>query len=156
EIVTADAASLLAELSYYYDEPLADTSVLPTFLVSRLASRYVKVVLSGDGGDEAFGGYPRYAHDLREAAVRERLPGWVRGRILSPLARLWPKADWLPRPLRAKTLLTNLSLDADAAYANTLAQCRLPLRRRLLAPDLAAQLNGHQPERVVRQGYAAA
>jgi asparagine synthase (glutamine-hydrolysing) len=156
EVVTADAASLLDELARYYDEPFADPSALPTFLLSRLASRSVKVVLSGDGGDEAFGGYERYAHDLGEAAVRRRLPPWFRGRILAPLGRLWPKADWLPRPLRAKTLLTNLALDGGGAYANTVSQCRPPLRRRLLAPDLAEGLNRHEPERVVRQPYAAA
>jgi asparagine synthase (glutamine-hydrolysing) len=72
------------------------------------------------------------------------------------VARAWPKADWLPRPLRAKTLLTNLALDGGPAYANTLQVCRPPLRRRLLAPDLAAALNGHRPEAIVCAGYAAA
>jgi len=156
EIVTPDAVSLLDELTHYYDEPFADPSAVPTFLVSRLASRSVKVVLSGDGGDEAFGGYHRYAHDLREATLRGWLPGWFRHGVLSPVARLWPKADWLPRPLRAKTLLTNLALDAGPAYANTLSLCRQPLRRRLLAPDLAARLNGHDPEALVRAGHATA
>ena len=78
EVVTPDAVALLDELTHYYDEPFADASAVPTFLVSRLASRRVKVVLSGDGGDEAFGGYARYAHDLKEAALRRRLPGWFR------------------------------------------------------------------------------
>ena len=121
EIVTPDAVSLVDELTHYYDEPFADSSAIPTFLVSRLASQHVKVVLSGDGGDEAFGGYSRYAHDLKEAALRRRLPGWLRRSVLRPLAQVWPKADWLPRPLRAKTMLTNLSLDAGPAYANTLS-----------------------------------
>jgi asparagine synthase (glutamine-hydrolysing) len=156
EVVTPDAVSLLDDLTYYYDEPFADSSAIPTFLVSKLASRRVKVALSGDGGDEAFGGYSRYAHDLKEAALRRRLPAWFRRLALGPLGRLWPKADWLPRPLRAKTLLTNLSLDGGSAYANTLAVCRPPLRRRLLARDLAASLNGHQPEEVIRAGYAVA
>lgn len=156
EVVTPDAVSLLDQLVHYYDEPFADSSAIPTFLVSRLASRSVKVVLSGDGGDEAFGGYARYAHDLREAAIRPWLPAWLRRGVLGPLASVWPKADWLPRPLRAKTTLTNLSLDAGPAYANTVALCRPPLRRQLLAPDLASTLNGHQPERLVWDSYLVA
>jgi asparagine synthase (glutamine-hydrolysing) len=155
EIVTSDAVPLLDDLTYYYDEPFADPSALPTFLVSRLAGRQVKVALSGDGGDEAFGGYRRYAHDLKEAAVRRWLPRLARRWAIGPLARLWPKADWLPRPLRAKTLLTNLSLDAPAAYANTLSLCRPPLRRKLLAPVTAA-LNGYRPEQRIEDDYAAA
>jgi asparagine synthase (glutamine-hydrolysing) len=155
EVVTPDAVSLLGELTHYYDEPFADTSAIPTYLVSRLAARSVKVVLSGDGGDEAFGGYARYLHDLKEAALRRCLPAWLRRLALGPLARVWPKADWLPRPLRLKTFLTNLSLDGASAYANTLAVCRRPLRRQLLAGPLAAGLNGHQPEQLVRESYAA-
>src|SRR5687767_8372397 len=80
----------------------------------------------------------------------------MRRGVLGPLAGVWPKADWLPRPLRAKTLLTNLSLDAPRAYANTLARCRLPLRRRLLAPHLLNELNGHDPEQIVLHSYASA
>jgi asparagine synthase (glutamine-hydrolysing) len=156
EVVTPDAVSLLDELAWFYDEPFADSSAIPTYLVARLASRSVKVALSGDGGDEAFGGYARYAHDLKEAAVRQRLPLWLRRRVLGPLAGVWPKADWLPRPLRAKTLLTNLSLDAGAAYANTLSICRPPLRRGLLAPDVSAMLNGHRPGRHLEADYATA
>jgi asparagine synthase (glutamine-hydrolysing) len=156
EIVTSNAVTLLDELTHYYDEPFADASAVPTFLVSRLASRSVKVVLSGDGGDEAFGGYARYAHDLKEGSLRQWLPGWLRRGMLGPAGRMWPKADWLPRPLRAKTLLTNLALAPDAAYANTLAQCRPPLRRGLLAAALTARLNGHSPEQIVRDAYAVA
>jgi asparagine synthase (glutamine-hydrolysing) len=152
QVVTPDAVSLLDELSLHYDEPFADSSAVPTFLVSKLAARNVKVVLSGDGGDEGFGGYRRYAHDLKEAALRRWLPRWLRG-ALSPVARHWPKADWLPRPLRLKTLLTNLSLDPGPAYANTLQVCRLPLRRRLLDGDLSRQLNGHDPGEAVASAF---
>lgn len=156
EIVTADAVTLLDKLAHHYDEPFADPSAIPTFLVARLAAQSVKVVLSGDGGDEAFGGYSRYCHDLKEAALRRWLPGWFRRAILSPVAQCWPKADWLPRSLRAKTRLTNLALDAGAAYGNTMTLCRLPLRRQLLGRDLAAQLNGHRPEQRLIDGYTTA
>ena len=156
EIVTPDAVSLIDELTRYYDEPFADSSAIPTYLVARLASQHVKVVLSGDGGDEAFGGYSRYAHDLTEAALRRRLPRWLRRSVLKPLAQVWPKADWLPRPLRAKTMLTNLSLEAGPAYANTLTLCRQPLRRRLIGADLRGTLNGHDPGSWLRESFATA
>jgi asparagine synthase (glutamine-hydrolysing) len=155
EIVSPDAVNLLEELARFFDEPFADPSAIPTYLVSRSARQRVKVALSGDGGDEAFGGYFRYVHDLREANLRSRLPGWLRRHALGPLARVWPKTDWLPRPLRAKTRLTNLALDSHAAYANTLTICREPLRRRLLADPVARELNGHRPEDVIRAACAA-
>jgi asparagine synthase (glutamine-hydrolysing) len=153
EFATPEAASLLEELCWHYDEPFADTSAIPTMLVARLASRHAKVVLSGDGGDEAFGGYARYQHDLTEAALRSWLPRSLRHRLLGPLGRAWPYADWLPRPLRLKNLLTNLSLDDGDAYANTIAQCRLPLRRELLSPDMRRELSQHRPEHLASEAY---
>jgi asparagine synthase (glutamine-hydrolysing) len=156
EIVTPDAISLIDELTHHFDEPFADASAIPTFLVARLASRSVKVVISGDGGDEAFGGYTRYAHDLAEADMRGRFPAWFRKSALGPLASIWPKADWLPRPLRAKTRLTNLALDPDSAYANTLMLCRNPLRRLLLAHGVASKLDGHDPSWIIRREYSRA
>ena len=98
----------------------------------------------------------RYAHDLTEAALRRRLPGWLRRSVLKQLAQVWPKADWLPRPLRAKTLLTNLSLEAGPAYANTLTLCRQPLRRRLMGADPRGTLNGHDPGSLLRESFATA
>ena len=154
-IVTPDAIEILDRIVHHYDEPFADSSAVPTFLVSKLASEHVKVVVSGDGGDEAFGGYPRYAHDAWEAGLRQRVPPWMRSSILAPLGAAWPKSDWLPRPLRAKTLLQNLSREAPAAYANSLAICRPPLHRRLLAADIRARLNGSYPGQSIERAFAA-
>lgn len=60
QIITGDAFKILPELVNHYGEPFGDSSAIPTYYVSRLASDYVKMVLSGDGGDELFCGYPRY------------------------------------------------------------------------------------------------
>jgi asparagine synthase (glutamine-hydrolysing) len=155
EIVTPEAAGDLDDLVFLFDEPFADSSAIPTMAVSRLASQHVKVVLSGDGGDELFGGYARYSHDLKESLLREQLPLWLRHQVLNRLAAVWPRFDWLPRPLRLKTLLQNLSLEPDMAYANTVSICRSHLRRRLLNGDFTKQLAGHRPEAGIETAFRA-
>ena len=153
EIVTPEAARDLDDLVFLYDEPFADASALPTMAVSRLAAQHVKVVLSGDGGDELFGGYSRYAHDLKEAQIRNYIPSVVRSLVLKPMAAIWPKVDWLPRPLRLKTLLQNLSRNPAEAYANTVSTCRREMRHSLLSRDFASSLNDHQPERAIIRSF---
>ena len=153
EIATADTVQLLDELVRYYDEPFADSSAIPTYLVSRLAARFVKVVLSGDGGDEAFGGYARYVRDFREHQVRRLLPSFVRGSIVAPLARIWPNGDVIPRVLRAKTVLTNLALSPSSAYANSMAIYRAGRQHPLLAECLREEVKGYAPEAFVAAAY---
>ncbi len=153
EIVTSDAVSGLSDLVHFYDEPFADSSAIPTMAVCKVAREHLKVVLSGDGGDEAFGGYSRYTHDLKEAKLRALLPLWLRRTFVRSAAGIWPKADWLPRPLRLKTALTNLSLNAGEAYANTISICRPKLRNALLLGDIREQLNGVRPEQRVADAY---
>lgn len=110
----------LLDLDWYaetYDEPFADSSAVPTYHVCKLARRHVTVALSGDGGDEGFGGYRRYLFDVRENRTRALLP-----RALWRLfGAVYPKADWLPRWLRAKRTLQNLARDPAEAYARSVS-----------------------------------
>lgn len=76
-VVKPDAASLMERLVWHHDQPFGDSSALPTYLLSELASQHVKVVLSGDGGDELFAGYERFAA-ARILSAFQRLPGPAR------------------------------------------------------------------------------
>ncbi len=88
-IVEADAVSLLEKLVWHLDEPFADSSAIPTYLVSQLAARHVKMVLSGDGGDEAFAGYSRYKK-YRTLQTFDRLSLGLAGPSGASLAKLIP------------------------------------------------------------------
>ncbi|MFH1378804.1 MAG: asparagine synthase (glutamine-hydrolyzing) [bacterium] len=76
-IVSPDAVDLVQKLSTYFDEPFADSSAIPTYLVSRLSRQKVTVALSGIGGDEIFGGYPRY-QGIKLSQYYEKIPLMLR------------------------------------------------------------------------------
>jgi asparagine synthase (glutamine-hydrolysing) len=88
-IVTPDICEVVDELVWHFDEPFADSSAIPTYMVSKLAREFVKVVLSGDGGDEVFGGYTRYAVDRKRSGFA-RLPRLLRRGVMQPLGRRLP------------------------------------------------------------------
>jgi asparagine synthase (glutamine-hydrolysing) len=145
-LVEPRAAEVLPRLVWHLDEPFADSSALPTYYVSWAARQRVTVALSGDGGDEVFGGYEwRYRLTLLEHAVRRRLPVAFRHGVLAPLARVWPKFDRLPRPLRWKTFLRNLSLDPELAYFHDMSLFTPSDKQGLLTPEFRRQVRDHDP-----------
>nr|WP_283937770.1 asparagine synthase (glutamine-hydrolyzing) [Sphingomonas hankyongi] len=92
-VVTArEAQEVIPQLPRIYDEPFADSSQIPTFLVSRFAREQVTVALSGDGGDELFGGYNRYFGTGRFWSKLKLLPAPVRAALAAPLGRVPPSA----------------------------------------------------------------
>src|SRR5919199_1400541 len=126
-ILRPDGAALLPEIAAAFDEPFADSSALPTYAVSRLASEHVKVAVSGEGGDELFGGYFTYVADViaarshaRAAAglarpVVERLPSSSRRVSLEYKAKRFARAAALPALERHHGWKEIFSADARAA-----------------------------------------
>ena len=114
--VASDDFDLVDQLAGIYDEPYADSSAIPTYRVCQLARSHVTVALSGDGGDESFGGYRRYRMHLMEERLRAMMPLGVRRPVFGFLGRAYPKADWAPRMFRAKTTFESLARTSVEAY----------------------------------------
>jgi asparagine synthase (glutamine-hydrolysing) len=133
-------------LAGMFDEPFADASALPTAAVCALAREHVTVALSGDGADEAFAGYRRHVFHAAEERARGALPLPLRRAVFGPLAALYPKADWAPRPFRAKTTFQSLALSGEEAYARALGVMSPQLRGRIFSPAMKRELGGYRAE----------
>jgi asparagine synthase (glutamine-hydrolysing) len=101
-----------------------------------------------------FGGYRRYRLHLMEERIRSALPGGFRKPVFGLLGRLYPKADWAPRFLRAKTTFEGMARDATEAYFHSVSIMRGPMRQALFSPRLKAELGGYDALQVF-EGHAA-
>ncbi len=144
-VISPEAVKIAETLAWHFDEPFADASAIPTYYLSRAARQFVTVALSGDGGDENFVGYRRYRFDALENRVRGIAPSAVRRPLFGALAAVYPKGDWLPQPLRAKTTFRNLSFDPARAYFNSVYGALANQRDSLLGRDLQEELRGYDP-----------
>ena len=145
-VVRSDDFALLDTLVDAFDEPFADASALASYQVCALAREQVTVALSGDGADEAFAGYRRYRFQAAEERVRALLPAGVRAPLFGALGAAWPKADWAPRPLRAKATLLALAREGGEGYARSVGVTTPELRGALFSPAARAALQGHRAE----------
>ena len=148
EIVEASDYSLLEKLVSLYDEPYADSSAMPTYRVCELARRTVTVALSGDGGDENYIGYRRYALFAMENAIRQRIPLPVRRRLFGPLGKYYPKLDWAPRMFRGKTTFQALARDSASAYLHGVSIFPEEGRKLLFSDDFLSNLDGYTSAQV--------
>jgi asparagine synthase (glutamine-hydrolysing) len=112
-VVKPDAIGILDQLVSHFDEPFADSSAIPTWYVSQMARRHVTVVLSGDGGDELFGGYDRYVPHPRVVAFDRYSPRALRRVAAIAAARL-------PHGARGKNFLRHVSRDDHGRYVDSI------------------------------------
>lgn len=153
EQVKQDDFDLIDRLAALYDEPFADSSAIPTYRVCELARKQVTVALSGDGGDENFAGYRRYRWHMIEERLRSKLPLGLRKPLFGLLGNIYPKADWAPKFLRAKTTFESLARDSVEGYFHSVSILDNKLRMQLFTRDFHHSLRGYQAVEVLR-GYA--
>jgi asparagine synthase (glutamine-hydrolysing) len=156
EQVDTNDLGLVDKLAALYDEPYADSSAMPTYRVCELARKSVTVALSGDGGDESFGGYRRYRGHVNEERVRSFLPLQLRQPMFGLLGSLYPKADWAPRVFRAKATFETLARDSVEAYFHSVSILHDGMRRALFTKRFRDELQGYSAVQVLKRHAARA
>jgi asparagine synthase (glutamine-hydrolysing) len=143
EWLQPDVASLAEQLVSHFDEPFADFSIFPTYLICQVARKSVKVVLSGDGGDELFAGYDTYVAQRLAHRYYDWLPGSLRHKLLPAVADLLP-----PQPAKkgvinkVKRFVEGAALPAAWQHARWMVFINESDKARLYRPDLRHALNG--------------
>ncbi|HYM25704.1 MAG TPA: asparagine synthase (glutamine-hydrolyzing) [Vicinamibacterales bacterium] len=138
-VVKPDAVAILDRLIAHFDEPFADASAIPTWYVSEMARRHVTVVLSGDGGDELFGGYDRYLPHPRVVAFDRYGPRALRRVAAMTAARL-------PHGVRGKNFLRHVGRSERGRYIDSVRFFSADEKPALLSPDVRSALAEADPE----------
>ncbi len=154
-VVTPDAIDILPRIVRHYGEPFADSSAIPSFYLAEMARRHVTVALNGDGGDESFAGYSRYAANLALARAA-RLPRAVRRSLAALGRRLPPDGRIESRRSRLRRFAGALPLEAPQRHAAYLAQLDKSQRSSLYTAQLREQLGSAEAaERAIAARWAA-
>lgn len=156
DMVTADVAALFDPLVGHLDEPFADVSLFPTYLVSRLARQHVKGVLAGDGGDELFGGYDAYAAQAMAARLSRVTPA-AAWRLADRVAQLVPPSTQKKGALnKVKRFLEGVTSNgAEIGHYRWMTFMDDRSRRRVYTPAMRDAILGGDVHREVREALGA-
>lgn len=135
-LVTPDICDVVDQLAWHFDEPFADSSAIPTYVVSKLAREHVTVVLTGDGGDELFAGYTRYVTERRRGRF-DAVPESIKQGVMDPVSR------WLPHGAWGRNYLHNVALDPISRYLDNVSLFSLLNKSALYTAEFEDQLRDH-------------
>ena len=136
-VLEPDVVPLVEDLAWYLDEPFGDISAIATYMVAKLAAEHVKVVLTGDGGDEIFGGYDKYVVEGRERAY-DRIPASLR-RAAGAVGQAMPEG------MHGRRFLRHLALDGSRRYLDAQTMFQADQMRKLFSRDAWAQMARFDP-----------
>ena len=142
--ITPDATDILDDLVWFLDEPFADPSAIPTYFISKVARKNVTVVLTGDGGDEMFGGYPHYRGESILNRIA-RMPAFFRNGVLKNLLKVFPRTPHAEFNYQKERLLRNLDRIGIPPEARFFSRHQLfgdEAKKALYSNDLAQKMNG--------------
>ena len=145
----------LKNITRYFDEPFADPSLVPTYFVSELAREQVTVAVAGDGGDEVFAGYEKYAVDHLENKLRDKFPSWLRRSIFPMLAKCCGLISATPFK-RARSLFNSLSVSPDMGFYISNSFITDDQWQRLVRPEFRKKLGEYHPSKITLDAYQAA
>jgi asparagine synthase (glutamine-hydrolysing) len=138
-VLEPDVVPLVEDFAWFLDEPFGDTSAIATYMVSKLAAQHVKVVLTGDGGDEIFAGYDKYVVEDRERAY-DQMPASLR-RAAGAVGAVMPEG------MRGRRFLRHLSLDGARRYLDAQSIVHPDEMDALFTPEAAARMAPYDPWR---------
>lgn len=155
-VVRPDAMEVLPTLVEHYGEPYADSSAIPTYYVARETRRHVTVALNGDGGDECFAGYDRYAA-MRLSERYRKLPAVLRERVIRQAVELLPISEVRPsRARRVRRFLRAASLPPVERYLNWVTTTQRETKDELYTDEFQAEVGGRDATVWLRPWFARA
>ncbi len=155
-IVRPDALEVLPMLIEHYGEPYADSSAIPTYYVSRETRRHVTVALNGDGGDECFAGYERYAAMRLAETYRTSVPGFIRDSVIGGALDMLPAATGKSRLRQAQRFSSAASLPTSERYLRWVSVFDREAKHDLYTKEFTQQVGGHDALNVLSPWYSAA
>lgn len=155
-VVRPVAMDVLPTLVEHYGEPYADSSAIPTYYVARETRRYVTVALNGDGGDECFAGYERYAA-MRLAEIYRKLPSFVRGSLIKQTIELLPSSELRRSRVRdIKRFLNAASLPTVERYLKWTSVLDHNAKEELYTEEFRRRIGADDPTRLIAPWFKQA